>query len=100
MLCDGKIVVVPYKEKIPPNVTALQFLLMNRKSSKWKHHSKIVPPVEDDPFLDFLRSINGTAMRPRELNGQGSDAPREQQGPNLKYAHPSGQVNKDDDQSA
>jgi hypothetical protein len=66
--CEGKIEVVSYKEHIPADVSALMFVMMNRKPRRWKHHSKITPQNEPDEFAIFLKSINGNVMRPKEPN--------------------------------
>ena len=64
---NGKTIIVEYVEHIPASVPAEQFWLVNRQSDRWRSPAKIQrAPTENDPFLEYLRKIDGNVLRPKE----------------------------------
>ena len=67
VVAQGEVVRAPIKEHIPPDPRAAEFWLRNRRPDRWKDSKQLETRVaEDDPFLAFLKSINGRVMRPVE----------------------------------
>ena len=80
---EGKIIREPVKVHVPPDPKCGEFWLRNRRPDRWKDAKQIEARVAaDDPFLQFLKSINGCVMRPVEikptLEVEYSEMPRNQ----------------------
>lgn len=62
----GKPVMFKHHEDVPPDVNAAKFWATNRQPRRWKQPKpeQIKGATEDDPFMAFLRSINGNVIRP------------------------------------
>lgn len=67
LVVQGEVIREPIKEHIPPDPRAAEFWLRNRRPDRWKDAKQLETRVaEDDPFLSFLKSIDGRVMRPVE----------------------------------
>lgn len=67
LVVQGEVIREPIKEHVPPDPRAAEFWLRNRRPDRWKDAKQLETRVaEDDPFLAFLKSINGRVMRPVE----------------------------------
>ena len=59
-------------ERVPANVHAAQFLLMNRRPDRWRHPSKIEPPApgpapsRESIFRELAQQLIGTGLKPKE----------------------------------
>ena len=63
----GKAVIVKHRKRIPADVAAGKFWLLNRRSGHWKDPSKIEPaPHEESPLMNVARHLEGTGKRPKE----------------------------------
>jgi hypothetical protein len=66
---EGEVIRAPIKEHVPPDPRAAEFWLRNRRPDRWKDAKQLETRVaEDDPFLAYLKSIDGRVMRPVEPN--------------------------------
>lgn len=62
---EGEVIRAPIKEHVPPDPRAAEFWLRNRRPDRWKDAKQLETRMaEDDPFLAYLKSINGRVMRP------------------------------------
>jgi hypothetical protein len=69
LVVQGEVIRAPIKEHVPPDPRAAEFWLRNRRPDRWKDAKQLETRVaEDDPFLAFLKSIDGHVMRPVEPN--------------------------------
>jgi hypothetical protein len=67
LVVDGSIHHVPIMVHVPADTRAGEFWLRNRSRDRWKDAKALEHKIpEDDPFLVFLRRINGKVMRPVE----------------------------------
>ena len=65
MVLDSMIYREPIKVYVPPDRGAAEFWLRNRRKDQWKDAKKLETSLaEEDPFLTFLKSINGKVLRP------------------------------------
>ena len=62
----GKIAIVEVRKHVSADVNAGTLWLCNRNPNRWKKDAKPIwdKAANDDPFLAFLRSLNGTSLRP------------------------------------
>lgn len=66
---QGDVIRAPIKEHVPPDPRAAEFWLRNRRPNRWKDSKQLETRVaDDDPFLAYLKSIDGRVLRPREQN--------------------------------
>jgi hypothetical protein len=69
LVVQGEVIREPIKEHVPPDPRAAEFWLRNRRPDRWKDAKQLESRVaEDDPFLAYLKAINGRVMRPVEPN--------------------------------
>jgi hypothetical protein len=62
---EGEVIRAPIKEHVPPDPRAAEFWLRNRRPDQWKDAKQLETRMaEDDPFLTYLKSIDGRVMRP------------------------------------
>jgi hypothetical protein len=67
LVVEGEVIRAPIKAHVPPDPRAAEFWLRNRRPDRWKDTKQLETRVsDDDPFLAFLKSINGRVLRPRE----------------------------------
>ncbi len=67
LVVDGEVIHEPTKVYVPPDPRCGEFWLRNRRPDRWKDAKQLETRVADnDPFLTFLKSINGSVMRPVE----------------------------------
>jgi hypothetical protein len=63
----GEGFIISYRAYIPPDVSATEFLLLNRKPREWKTAAKIPLPEPENPYAKFYREhLLGTALRPHD----------------------------------
>ena len=64
---EGEVIRAQTKTHVPPDPRAGEFWLRNRRPDRWKDAKQLEARVaDDDPFLAYLKSINGRVMRPVE----------------------------------